>query len=240
MSLDRRAFLKSGAVAAAGASAHKKRKSAPPITLQADGALQFAVSSDPAARLAAVPFHGKHQAGITNPPPPAACFAALDVTATDTRGLAELFQTITARARFLTAGGYPRLLGITAPPPDSGTLGGEVVADGLTVTLGVWCVAVRRALWPGEPDAEASVNRWSRSPTTTSTPIGWAAICMHADVRRLGGHGSAHVAGHPQAQPWRRHAGPLADGRVRIPAAAVGRTPQPPRVPRRNRKPRCR
>ena len=136
MSLDRRTFLVKGAAAAAASTA-AHRKLTREAELQADGALQFAVSSDPAARLAAVPFHGKHQAGITNPPPPAACFAALDVTATDTRGLAELFQTITARARFLTAGGYPRLLGITAPPPDSGTLGGRVVPDGLTVTLGV-------------------------------------------------------------------------------------------------------
>jgi len=137
MSLDRRAFLKSGAVAAAGASAHKKRKSAPPITLQTDGALQFAVSSDPAAKLAAVPFHGVHQAGITNPPPPAGAFVALDVTETTASGLEQLLRQITARARFLTTGGSPQELGITTPPSDSGTLGGEVVADGLTVTLGV-------------------------------------------------------------------------------------------------------
>jgi deferrochelatase/peroxidase EfeB len=145
MSLDRRTFLKRSAVAAAGAAgagavdtseaaAHDKAQK---VTLQTDGPLQFAVSSDPAAHLKAVPFHGEHQAGITNPPPPAGCFLALDVTATDKAGLESLFKTITDRARFLTAGGDPPNLGSVAPPSDSGTLGPVVPADGLTVTLGV-------------------------------------------------------------------------------------------------------
>jgi deferrochelatase/peroxidase EfeB len=144
MSLDRRAFIKRSAAAAAGAagagaldaaqaSAHGKEK----VTLQTDGPLQFAVTSDPAAHLKAIPFHGEHQAGITNPPPPAGSFLALDVTATDKAGLKSLLKEITDRARFLTKGGDPPNLGSVAPPSDSGTLGPDVPADGLTVTLGV-------------------------------------------------------------------------------------------------------
>jgi deferrochelatase/peroxidase EfeB len=87
-------------------------------------------------RLPAVPFHGKHQPGIVLQQPQAAV-VSFDVTA-DSRGeLTDLFQTITSRARFLTAGGTPPPVGIDGPSSDSGVLGPTVVPDGLTVTFGV-------------------------------------------------------------------------------------------------------
>jgi deferrochelatase/peroxidase EfeB len=104
--------------------------------LQADGQLQYAVAPEPAARLPAVPFHGPWQAGIVKPPPPAACFGSFNVTAANRAELIELLQTLTARARFLTHGGIPADLGPVEPPSDSGTLGPEIPADGLTVTVG--------------------------------------------------------------------------------------------------------
>ena len=58
--------------------------------------------------LPAVPFHGPHQAGITTPKPPAAVFAAFDVTAETGGELRDLLQEMTSVARFLTAGGPPR------------------------------------------------------------------------------------------------------------------------------------
>ncbi|HEY1519874.1 MAG TPA: Dyp-type peroxidase [Solirubrobacteraceae bacterium] len=148
--LDRRQFLtRSGvAVAAAGAlggarlsqgdaaERQARAQQGPPDPLGADGRLQYAVASDPAARLPAVPFHGQWQAGIVNPPPPAACFVSFNVTAAGRSELIDLLQTLTARARFLTAGGMPADLGPVAPPSDSGTLGPEIPADGLTVTVG--------------------------------------------------------------------------------------------------------
>jgi deferrochelatase/peroxidase EfeB len=82
-------------------------------------------------------FHGAHQAGITRPVQQATAFVSFDVTAADRRELTELLHTLTERARFLTAGGTPQSLGITAPPSDSGTLGPRVPGDGLTVTAGV-------------------------------------------------------------------------------------------------------
>ncbi len=82
-------------------------------------------------------FHGAHQAGILPEPRPAAAFIALDVTADDRSGLTDVLRTLTGRARFLTTGGRPRLVGITAPPADSGVLGPVVPSDGLTVTVGV-------------------------------------------------------------------------------------------------------
>jgi deferrochelatase/peroxidase EfeB len=150
VSLDRRQFLRrSGAAAlsagalsapgaaeaAADAAARSARSARDP--LEADGPLQRNPVAGPAARLAAVPFHGEHQAGIVTAPPPAACFAAFDVVAGDRAGLRELLRTLTDQTRFLTAGGVPPALGTGAPPSDSGTLGPVVPADGLTVTVGV-------------------------------------------------------------------------------------------------------
>ena len=145
--LDRRQFLtRSGAaaIAAAGlgeahlsevqAAESKARGQQDP--LQADGPFQYAVASDPAGRLPAVPFHGPWQAGIVNPPPPAACFVAFNVTATSRAELIDLLQMLTARARFMTHGGLPVNPGPIQPPSDSGTLGPEVPPDGLTVTVG--------------------------------------------------------------------------------------------------------
>ena len=122
----RRDFLAAGAGVAAGAAA-------------AGGAgavlAPGAHASTPAARSAAVPFHGEHQQGILTPAQRSAAFVALDVTAASHAELADLFRTITERARFLTTGGTPPDPGLTAPPRDSGVLGPTVVPDGLTVTL---------------------------------------------------------------------------------------------------------
>ena len=146
MTLDRRQFLRrTGALGAAGAggliapgvAAARGTGSAHP-SLQSDGPLQFnPAGSDASARLPAVPFHGAHQAGILQLPPPAACFVAFDATAVHRRELSEMLRTLTDRARFLTTGGTPRSLGTGAPPSDSGTLGAEVPADGLTITAGI-------------------------------------------------------------------------------------------------------
>lgn len=91
----------------------------------------------PATAARRVPFHGVHQSGILTRPCRATAFVALDATAADRTELAEMLRALTARVRFLTAGGTPPSAGITAPPTDSGTLGATVPADGLTVTVGV-------------------------------------------------------------------------------------------------------
>jgi deferrochelatase/peroxidase EfeB len=102
--------------------------------------------SDPAAaanaavtagRLPAVPFHGKYQAGILPGSSRATAVVSLNATAANRAELTSLFQTVTDRARFLTAGGTPPPVGIDGPPSDSGVLGPTVVPDGLTVTFGV-------------------------------------------------------------------------------------------------------
>jgi deferrochelatase/peroxidase EfeB len=133
----RRAFLRgalgagvTGAVAgAAGGYAYRANRPA--------SASEVALENAQAGVLPPVPFHGRYQAGILPAPQRQTAVVAFSAT-TDGRGeLIELFQTITARARFLTAGGLPPPVGIGAPPSDSGVLGPSVVPDGLTVTLGV-------------------------------------------------------------------------------------------------------
>jgi deferrochelatase/peroxidase EfeB len=103
----------------------------------ADPAADTAARAQLTGRLPAVPFGGRHQAGILRAPMPATAIVAFDVTAQNRAELTELLQTITARARFLTAGGVPPPVGIGGPPSDSGILGPTVVPDGLSVTLGV-------------------------------------------------------------------------------------------------------
>jgi deferrochelatase/peroxidase EfeB len=147
VSLDRREFLARSGKAAAAAAAAGGVVAATPTAyaagkphadpLQADGPLQLAVGRDPAARLAAVPFHGTWQSGITNSPPPAGCFVSFNVTAGNRAELIDLLRTLTERCRFLTSGGRPANLGPVAPPSDSGTLGPVIPADGLTTTVGL-------------------------------------------------------------------------------------------------------
>jgi deferrochelatase/peroxidase EfeB len=112
----------------------------------AAGYYSHGTSADPAAvaneaaltgRPPAVPFHGKYQAGILRTPSPATAVVSFDVTADDKPSLRDLFQTMTGRARFLTAGGTPPPAGISGPSSDSGVLGPTVEPDGLTVTFGV-------------------------------------------------------------------------------------------------------
>ena len=118
-----------GAAAGAGAGyAYRSSQAAPPG--------QAFDASLVGGRLPAVPFHGRHQAGILAKPQRQTAMLAFNVTADGRGELTDLLRTITDRARFLTAGGIPPQAGIGGPPSDSGVLGPTVVADGLTVTVG--------------------------------------------------------------------------------------------------------
>jgi deferrochelatase/peroxidase EfeB len=125
MTFDRRQFLARTGLGVAGALAG----------MAGTGEMAAAAAAPPEPAAGPVPFFGRHQAGIVTPPPPAAAFVALDVVAPDRAALVQLLHTITTRARFLTTGGVPPALGTASPPPDSGTLGPDVPADRLTVTL---------------------------------------------------------------------------------------------------------
>ena len=124
MSLDplrRRSFLR-GALLGAGSAA---------------GAIVTSAAEAPAKPDAPSQFHGVHQSGILPPPSAHSVFLSLDAIAETRTELTDLFRTITDRARFLTTGGVPPAVGITAPPSDSGVLGPVVPPDGLAVTMSV-------------------------------------------------------------------------------------------------------
>ena len=133
----RRAFLRgalgagaAGAVGGAAAGyAYRATQPAP--------ASQQALERAQAGVLPPVPFHGRYQAGILPQSQRQTAVISFNATADGRAELTDLFRTITARARFLTAGGTPPPAGIGAPPSDSGVLGPTVAPDGLTVTVGV-------------------------------------------------------------------------------------------------------
>jgi deferrochelatase/peroxidase EfeB len=120
MSVNRRSFLKH-AVAGAG------------ITAVGVGAGGLTATAAPDT----VAFHGARQSGILRQPPGQTIVASFDVIAENRAELTDLFRAITDRARFLSTGGAPPALGITAPPADSGVLGPEVPTGDLSVVTGV-------------------------------------------------------------------------------------------------------
>ncbi|WP_241741078.1 iron uptake transporter deferrochelatase/peroxidase subunit [Streptomyces sp. L2] len=122
----RRGFLRGAALAGAGLATGGAA---------APGSAPVAVAGSGAGPVA--PFHGAHQRSAIAAPRRATAFVAFDVTAVNRAELTDVLRTLTERARFLTSGGTPSPEGITAPPPDSGILGGSLPSGALAVTVGV-------------------------------------------------------------------------------------------------------
>ncbi|MGW7237778.1 iron uptake transporter deferrochelatase/peroxidase subunit [Streptomyces sp. NPDC054804] len=118
----RRGFLRGAALAGAGLAA---------------GGAAAPVADRTAATAALAPFHGARQQSAIAAPRRTTVFTSLDVTATNRAELTDLLRTLTDRARFLTSGGTPDPVGVTAPPADSGVLGEELPSRALAVTVGV-------------------------------------------------------------------------------------------------------
>jgi deferrochelatase/peroxidase EfeB len=125
MTIDRRRFL-GGSAAVLGT-----------VGLVAGGVRADAATPVPSATPStpvAASFHGAHQAGIAELPQARAAFISFDLTAANRGELTDLLRTLTERARFLTTGGTPPNLGISAPPSDSGILGPTVAPGNLSIT----------------------------------------------------------------------------------------------------------
>ncbi|HWU33328.1 MAG TPA: iron uptake transporter deferrochelatase/peroxidase subunit [Marmoricola sp.] len=131
MSVNRRNFIKGTAAGAAGTAI------AGGVVIGGAEADNNKSSNDSGAS-DRYPFDGTHQSGILTPgeKQSALTMAAFTVTASSKGELGNLLQTITERARFLTAGGTPPNLGVNRPPSDSDVLGPDIPSDGLTITVG--------------------------------------------------------------------------------------------------------
>jgi deferrochelatase/peroxidase EfeB len=125
------------AVGAVGGVTAARASTAGPLTGSLHGSAEQLAAATQMGTLPPVPFHGRHQAGILPSAQRQTVVASFDVTAEGRSELTDLLRTLTDRARFLTTGGSPPPVGISAPPSDSGVLGPVVVPDGLTVTVGV-------------------------------------------------------------------------------------------------------
>jgi deferrochelatase/peroxidase EfeB len=135
VNINRRNFLKGTAAGAAGTAL------AGGVLIEGARQDANAATSTGLATADSYPFHGMQQSGVLLPGPNAkqafTCVASFNSMASDKAALADLLQTVTARARFLTAGGTPPNLGVSQPPSDSDVLGPVIPSDGLTATMSV-------------------------------------------------------------------------------------------------------
>lgn len=101
----------------------------------ADGATPPAAAEVP---LRYIPFHGRHQAGITAHPSPAiGLMAAFTVLARDRAELTAMFRDLSDEIDGLMSGRPPAVRDPAYPPTDSGILGPEPAADNLAVVVSV-------------------------------------------------------------------------------------------------------
>jgi len=142
-----------------------------------------------------VPFHGRHQAGITDPAPRHATVAAFDVTATDLAGLRSLLDAWTIAAERMTRG-LPAgpVLDVTRAPNDPGEAMG-LGPSGLTITVGVGpsllsgASGARFGLSTRRPapladlpafEGDALVDRWSDGDLIVQACSDDAQVAFHA------------------------------------------------------------
>jgi deferrochelatase/peroxidase EfeB len=188
MSIGRRAFLRGAATGVLGTAALAGGIAA------ADGA------AGPGGRV--VPYAGVNQAGIVTPQQESATFLSFDAIATDRAALRELFQTLTARVRFLTTGGMPDATSVAEPPTDSETLGPVVPADGLTITVGVGASLFddRYGLAAHKPAHLVPMPVFADDHVTGSTELhGDISIQVCADSRDTVMHAVRDIAKHTRA-----------------------------------------
>ncbi|MEW1775887.1 iron uptake transporter deferrochelatase/peroxidase subunit [Streptomyces sp. NPDC086777] len=163
----RRGFLRGAALAGAG--------------LAAGGAA--APGTDATAPGPIAPFHGARQQAAIAAPRRTTVFASFDVTAESRAELTELLRTLTDRARFLTSGGTPDPAGITAPPADSGVLGGRLPSGALAVTVGLGASLFdhRYGLWNLRPRRLTTMPAFPDDDLRPEWCHGDLSLQLHAD-----------------------------------------------------------
>ena len=137
-----------------------------------------------------VPFYGPNQAGIGTAPQTAASFLVFDVTAANRGELTALFQTLTARAAFLTKGGAAPPTPATSPPSDDRLLGPTVLPDDLTVTVGLGASLFdgRYGLGPSKPAQLDTMRAFAHDKLDPAICDGDLLVQLCASHRDTVGH----------------------------------------------------
>jgi deferrochelatase/peroxidase EfeB len=145
-----------------------------------------------------IPFHGQYQAGIATPPQVAATFLAFEVTAANRGELTQLFQTLTARAAFLTAGGTPPAAPPGAPPSDDRLLGPTIPPDDLTVTIAVGASLFdgRYGLGPAKPAQLETMKAFAHDNLDPAISDGDLLVQLCASHRDTVGHAMLDILAH--------------------------------------------
>jgi deferrochelatase/peroxidase EfeB len=145
-----------------------------------------------------IPFYGQYQAGIATPPQTASMFLAFDVTAANRGELTQLFQTLTARAAFLTAGGTPPAVPPGAPPSDDRLLGPTVLPDDLTVTvaLGASLFDGRYGLGPAKPAQLETMKAFAHDNLDPAISDGDLLLQLCGSHRDTVGHAMLDILAH--------------------------------------------
>lgn len=81
--------------------------------------------------------YGMHQAGVTTPHQPFGIMCAFDLVINHVEQLESYLRVLTSRIEFLTQGGELKDVNPQFPPEESGLLGKQLPADGLTITVSV-------------------------------------------------------------------------------------------------------
>jgi deferrochelatase/peroxidase EfeB len=140
--VSRRRFLVGGAAAGAGLAAGGVAAAATVTGRDARrGRTEDPAHSEDAARIegaaTVAPFYGAHQSTVLHDPARATATVAFDVIAESRAELAELFRTVTDRARTLSTGEGLALSDPAAPPVDNGILGPTVPGGEIGMIVGV-------------------------------------------------------------------------------------------------------
>ena len=104
--------------------------------------------------------------------------------------------------RFLTSGGTPPDVSVADPPPDSATLGAQVPADGLTVTVGVGASLFdgRYGLAPRKPARLTAMPVFPNDGIDGSTELhGDISLQICADSRDTVMHALRDITRHTRA-----------------------------------------
>jgi len=112
----------------------------------------------------ALPFRGRHQAGVATPRAASGILASFHTVLASPEDAESLFRRLTERIAFLTQGGAVPERDPQLPPADSGLMGAFVEPDSLTITVGLGASFFEKYDWVSDSLKPASLIRMEQFP----------------------------------------------------------------------------